>query len=262
MMIGDVFASTGGRVWDAGDDSPVLVFIHGSGQNHLGFQLQARFLANRGFRVLVPDMPAHFKTGGAALESVAAMADWYSGVLGAAGVSRAHIIGHSQGGLVALEWAARYPTQVQSLAIIASALAIPINAGLLDMARTDEPRAIAAMCDWGHGQVAHSHCHTVPGMVHVAYGRYLMGLNAAGALLADLSACAAYDGGEAAAGQVDCPCLCILAGADKMTPIAQGRLLAEALGAEVCEVAGAGHMLPSEHPVAVNRALRGFWDSC
>ena len=145
MMIGDIFASTGGRVWDAGDDSPVLVFIHGSGQNHLGFQLQARFLANRGFRVLVPDMPAHFKTGGAALESVAAMADWYSEVLGAAGVSRAHIIGHSQGGLVALEWAARYPKQVQSLAIIASALAIPINAGLLDMARTDESRAIAAM---------------------------------------------------------------------------------------------------------------------
>ena len=86
MMIGDVFASTGGRVWDAGDDSPVLVFIHGSGQNHLGFQLQARFLANRGFRVLVPDMPAHFKTGGEPLESVAAMADWYSGVLDAAGV--------------------------------------------------------------------------------------------------------------------------------------------------------------------------------
>ena len=47
-----------------------------------------------------------------------------------------------------------------------------------------------------------------------------------------------------------------------MTPIAQGRLLAEALGAQVCEVAGAGHMLPSEHPVAVNRALRGFWAGC
>ncbi len=90
----------------------------------------------------------------------------------------------------------------------------------------------------------------------------MMGLNAAGALLADLSACAAYDGGGAAAGRVDCPCLCILAGADKMTPIAQGRLLAEALGAQVCEVAGAGHMLPSEHPVAVNRALRGFWAGC
>ena len=55
--------------------------------------------------MLVPDMPAHFKTAGEPLDSVAAMADWYSGVLGAAGGSQAHIIGHSQGGLVALEWA-------------------------------------------------------------------------------------------------------------------------------------------------------------
>ena len=46
------------------------------------------------------------------MASVEAMADWIAGVLDAAGVDRAAVVGHSLGSLVALETAVRHPDRV------------------------------------------------------------------------------------------------------------------------------------------------------
>jgi hypothetical protein len=52
-----------------------------------------------------------------------------------------------------------------------------------------------------------------------------------------------------------------LAGSDKMTPPKKGRALAQAIaGSQLVEIAGAGHMLPSESPDEVNSALAGFFN--
>ncbi len=253
----ETFVSTGGRGFDA--SANVLLFLHGSGQSHLGFILQSRFFANRGWAVLAPDMPAHGLSKGDALAGIEDMADWVAELLDAAGATSANVIGHSQGGLIGLELAGRYPDRVKSLSQVATALAIPVNAALLDMARDNEPAAIAAMTDWGHGRDGHMHTHTVPGQDHMNYGRQLMAENVAGTLFADLSACANYTGGAAAAATVTCPCQVILAEKDKMTPVKFGLKMAQALKvSDPVIVAGAGHMLPSERPVEVNKALRLF----
>jgi len=253
----DTFASTGGRAFDA--EGEVILFIHGSGQSHLGFQLQHRFLANRGFQVLTPDLPGHGLSDGAPLTTIEDQADWIADFMTAAGVSRAHIGGHSQGGLVALELARRHGDRVRSLIFMATGLAIPVNDALISLADTKQPAAIAAMMDWGHGPTGHRHDHSMPGVSHMRYGAQLMDQNAAGALHADLSACAAYDGGSEAARTVDVPSLCILAGKDKMTPIKAGRALAAALPRNhTVEVPTAGHMIITEAPFAVNDAIRTF----
>jgi len=252
------FVSTGGR--DFEPDGDVLLFLHGSGQSHLSFLLQGRFLANRGFQVLVPDMPGHGLSKGAALTSIEEMADWCATVILAAGVEGpVNIIGHSQGGLVAMEMARRHPAMVKRAVFIATALSIPVNDMLLDLAKNKEPKAIDAMMDWGHGPVGHMHDHTMPGHSHLAYGRQLMAANETGALFTDLSACAAYSDGPVAAALVTCPSLCILADMDKMTPIKAGRKLVQTLPmAEVVELSNAGHMLTTERPFEVNQALRKF----
>ena len=71
-----IFASTGGRDFDP--SGPVVLFVHGSGQSHLGFMLQHRFFANRGFQCITPDMPGHGLSNGEALTTIEAMADWYA----------------------------------------------------------------------------------------------------------------------------------------------------------------------------------------
>ncbi|MEO4042734.1 alpha/beta hydrolase [Hoeflea sp. CAU 1731] len=252
-----VFVSTGGREFDP--NGTVLLLLHGSGQTHLTWMLQGRFLANRGWQLLMPDLPAHGLSGGEALTSIRDMAEWCADLLKQTGVKRAHVVGHSQGGLVGLELASSRPEVVASLSLVATALAIPVNPALLDMAQNREEKAIAAMTDWGHGREGHFHDATLPGLDQMNFGRHLMANNETGALFADLSACANYDAGEDAARSVACPCLCILAENDKMTPLKQGRKMAAALtDAREIVISGAGHMLPGEKPDEVLKALRVF----
>jgi pimeloyl-ACP methyl ester carboxylesterase len=256
----EVFVSTGGRAFDPA--SNVLLFLHGSGQSHLSFMLQGRFFANRGWAVLTPDLPGHGLSDGAALSTIEDMADWVAELLDGLDVTSANVIGHSQGGLIALELAARHSSKVKGLSQVATALAIPVNDALLGMAENKEPAAIAAMTEWGHGRDGHGHNHTMPGQDHMNYGKQLMAANAAGTLFADLSACANYTGGAAAAAKIKCPCQVILAQRDKMTPVKFGLKMAEALKvSDPVIVAGAGHMLPSERPVEVNKALRRFFET-
>ncbi|MGR3491196.1 MAG: alpha/beta fold hydrolase [Shimia sp.] len=255
----EAFASTGGRAFDPAGD--VVLFIHGSGQNHLGYMLQHRFLANRGWQAITPDFPGHGESAGEALTSIEAMADWMIAFMDAVGIDAAHMAGHSQGGLVLLEIASRYPERVKTASFISTALAIPVNDALVGMAESKEQKAIAAMMDWGHGPTAHIHDHTLPGTSHMIYGARLMGANAPGALFADLSACNAYTRGPEAAGEITCPTLCILAGQDRMTPIKAGRKLHAALDGELVEIPQSGHMSITEQPFDVTKPLRAFLDA-
>jgi len=254
-----IFASTGGRDFDPKGD--VILFIHGSGQNHLGFMLQHRFLANRGWQAITPDFPGHGQSEGSPLTSIEEMADWLVSFMDAADIDKAHIAGHSQGGLVALELAARHPARVRSAAFLGTAHAIPVNDYLLGLAKDKEPKAIRAMMDWGHGRTGHIHDHTLPGTSHMLYGAQLMASNAPGALYADLNACNSYTTGLDAAAKITCPTICILNGQDKMTPIKSGRKLHAALGGDLVEIPHSGHMSITEQPMDVNRALRAFLDT-
>ena len=50
------FAYTGGRPFTP--KQPAIVFVHGAAFEHSVWQWQSRYLANHGFTVLAPDLPA------------------------------------------------------------------------------------------------------------------------------------------------------------------------------------------------------------
>ena len=252
-----VHIATGGRAHSP--DAPALLFLHGSGQSHLTWVLQTRYFAYDGFNIIAPDFPGHGLSGGPPLTRIEDMADWAARLLAALSIDSAVVVGHSQGCLVGLELASRQAGLVSHLCLIAGAAAIPVNDYLVTSSVDRLDAAIMMMTGWGHGQTAHLHDNTQPGFSHLGFGRALMAANQTEALHADLLACNAYERGEAAAAALTQPCHLILAGADKMTPVKQGRRLAALIPqAGVTEIAGAGHMLPAEHPDEVNTALGRF----
>lgn len=255
----DTFVSTGGRKADK--DAPCLLFIHGSGQTHLTWLLQARFFANRGWSVLAPDLPGHGLSKGEALSSIEDMADWCHDLIIAAGHHKVTVIGHSQGGLVALELARRHPNVVAGIGLIALATAIPVNPQLITMAEDNEPAAFDAMVTWGHGRDGAFHDHPMPGNSHLHMGTRIMASNPKGVLATDLKACAAYTEGETAAASIMQPAMIILARDDRMTPWKQGQGLAKAIAhANLVTIENAGHMLPVERGDDVNKALRHLFE--
>ena len=209
-----VHIATGGLDFD--NSKPVLLFLHGSGQSHLTWVLQSRYFAHRGFAVLAPDLPGHGLSAGTPLTSIEEMANWCVALLDSLDVASATFVAHSQGVLITLDAAARHPEHVAGLALIAGAMAIPVNDMLVEMAKSKPEKAFAMMTSWGHGPAAHKFDNTQPGHAFLGYGRRVMAQNEDAALHADLVACNSYDGGPTAAAAVTQPSICLIAGRDRI----------------------------------------------
>lgn len=108
-----------------GDSGPPVVMVHGSAQGSaLGgdahFRTQER-LVERGWQLVVPDRPGHGRSPDPGRPDDASL----DGALVAQllGDEGAHLVGHSFGGAVALDAAARSPSKVRSLTLIEPAMA-------------------------------------------------------------------------------------------------------------------------------------------
>jgi len=250
------YATTGGKEFD--NTLPTVLFIHGSGMDHRAWALQTRWFAFHGYSVLAPDFPGHSLSDGEALTSIEEMGAWLNDFLIAASVEKAHVVGHSQGFLSALELANNHPEKVLSLTGIGTAAAIPVNPALIETAEVAPAKAADMMLQWGFGPAAQYGVSAVPGMQPIAIGRQIMSSNP---LAVDLKACANYDAGMGIAETLTIPSCLILGGKDKMTPLKAGKALASAMKAQVTVLPQHGHMLPVEAPKASLQALRGFISS-
>ena len=252
-----VFAATGGRPFDPG--MPALVFLHGAGMDHTVWALQTRFFAHHGRSVLALDLPGHGRSEGPPLDSIEAAAAWLARLIEAATEGLVALAGHSMGSLVALEAAARAPARIEKLALLGSALAMPVNETLLTAARAGGATAYAMVTDWGFGRAAHVGGHRGPGLWMTGAGLRLLEQGAPDLLGIDLGACNAYQGGAVSAAAVRCPALVLSGAADRMTPPRAAESLAAALACgRMTVLARAGHMMMVEQPDATLDALRDF----
>jgi pyruvate dehydrogenase E2 component (dihydrolipoamide acetyltransferase) len=115
-----------------GQDGEVVLLIHGYGGDRNSWLFLQEPLAAR-HRVYALDLPGHGTSSkDVGTGSVAMFAEVVLGVLDAIGAERAHLVGHSLGGSVAVAVAARDPRRISSLTLIApSGLGSEINAGYL-----------------------------------------------------------------------------------------------------------------------------------
>jgi pimeloyl-ACP methyl ester carboxylesterase len=258
------YAYTGGKPFDAG--LPTAVFIHGAEHDHSVWALQTRYFAHHGFGVLAVDLPGHCRSGGPALTSVTAMADWLAALLDAAGVRRAFVAGHSMGSLIALDFAGRYPERATHLALLATAMPMAVSDALLDAALHCDPEAIGMVNQWSHSTLAAKPSCPGPGFwLHGMNQRLMERVSASGEphlFLTDFTACNTYADGLARAAQVRCATRLIVGRRDAMTPARAAKALAGALaqaGAPVDTVTlEAGHALMTEQPDATLDALFSF----
>lgn len=251
------YAYTGGKTFDA--TLPTVVFVHGAELDHSVWALQSRYLAHHGYGVLTVDLPGHGRSGGAPLVSVEAMATWLGQVLDGVGVTRAALVGHSMGSLIATEFAGSQPTRATRLALIGSAFPMRVSDELLQATRTDEPRAQNMVNVWSHASSAHYPNNPGPGSWVHGINMRLMQRQRPGVMYADFNACNAYANGTARAAAVTCPALIVAGSRDVMTPARAGREFAKAFrDAKVVQLDGAGHNLMAERPDEVLDALIAF----
>ena len=252
-----VFATTGGKTFD--NKKPAVIILHGSGLDHTFWGLHSRFFAFRHYSVLCPDNPGHTNSEGPPLESIESIADWLNEVVCAIDAKNISLVAHSQGCLVALEFASRFKERLRTVSFIASGLTTPVNKGLINAAENNTEAAIAMMLSWGFGPAGHMHQGPIPGNSMIAGGKKVMRGNVPNELATDLKACDAYQNGKLAATAIDCPRQVILAGKDRMAPRKAGMELVDNLNKPDLTIIGdSGHMVPLEAPNRCRKLLRDF----
>jgi pimeloyl-ACP methyl ester carboxylesterase len=253
-----VYAATGGRPFDA--TKPVVIFVHGAGQDHSNWQRPARWCAWSGQSALAPDLPGHGRSDGPPLATILDMAQWIARLMDATGVRRAGLVGHSMGGAIALETAAALQERISRIALLGTGLVMPVNEDLLTAAREAPQQAQQMITGWALGARSKIGGNPTPGLWLPGGCMALLRRNRPGVLHAALDACNRWKSGAHAAQRVHCPALVVMGAGDSMTPPKFGKQLAAKIaGSRTVTIPDSGHMMLAEAPNAVLDALIDFF---
>ena len=255
------YCYTGGKPFNPA--LPTVVFIHGAQSDHSVWALQSRYFAHHGFSVLAVDLPGHGRSKGAALKTVAEMAEWIIAVFDAVGAQSAMLFGHSMGSLIALEVCSTASSRVSKLAMIGTAYPMKVSDTLLNAARDEEQSAIDMVNIWQHSSIAQKPSCPGPGFYVMGASQRLMQriskINPDKVFFTDFTACNSYSNGEQAAAKVQCPTLFVLAKNDMMTPPKASATISNAIAnSKVKIIENCGHSIMSEQPDALLSELFSF----
>ena len=259
------YCYTGGKAFDA--SQPTAVFIHGVLNDHSVWILQTRYLAHHGWNVLAVDLPGHCRSEGEAPSTVEEAADFIVGLLDAAGVQRAALIGHSWGSLIALEAAARLKERASHLVLVGTAFPMKVSPALLESALNEPMRALALVNVFSRSTLAPPPSALGVGTwvygASMALGRRVLASNPkVNVFHRGFKACDSYANGDAAIRQIACPVLFVLGKQDQMTQAksAKGLIDAACEAEKVVRVVSlpVGHHQMSEAPDATLFAIRDF----
>jgi len=232
---------------------PTIVLMHGSGLTHIVWSLHEQFYLSQGFNVLSVDLPGHGNSEGPSLKSIEEISNWIKSLMFKVDVSKVIIIGHSQGCLVGIDFASRYPELIEKLVLVAGSYKMPVNQDLIDLAEAGDERAVLLMMKWGYeGSKAFIGGNPVKKIINSA--REIREV-----LAVDLKACNNYKNGEESLKKIDCPTLCIFGDLDKMVPVKIGLKMSEQIkNSETKIISDCGHMIIFEKAFEMRKLVKEF----
>lgn len=243
-----LYVETGGREIESA--LPLVVMIHGAGQNAVIWRDLADHLASHGMSLLAVDLPGHGRSTSDAHDTVGEYAEIVAALIRDTDHRSATVIGHSLGGLVALHLAAEHPDVVDRLVLMGTGLRVPVNENLLEGVRAEDADWYGKMAGWSHSRTADA-ARALTETLHQSLR--------VGVMHAALTACDTYAGGADHAAAVDIPTAILIGEHDVMIVPEEVTALAEAIPhAEVVTIPDAGHNLMLDQPGATITAVEEF----
>jgi pimeloyl-ACP methyl ester carboxylesterase len=246
-----VFISTGGREFDK--EKSTILLMHGSGLTHIVWSFHEQFYSTQGFNVLSVDLPGHGNSEGPSLKSIEEISNWIKSLMEKLNIKKIIIIGHSQGSLVGIDFAARYPESILSLVLVAGTYKMPVNQDLIDYAEAGDEKAVLLMMKWGYeGSKAFIGGNPVKKIINSS--RDIREI-----LAVDLNACNNYKGGKESLEKINCPTLCIFGDLDKMVPLEVGNKMASMIkNSKKKVISNCGHMIIFEKALEMRKIVKEF----
>ena len=234
-------------------EKSTILLMHGSGLSHIVWSFHEQFYSTQGFNVLSVDLPGHGNSEGPSLQSIEEISDWIKSLMTKLNIEKIIIIGHSQGALVGIDFAARYPELILRLVLVAGSYKMPVNQDLIDYAESGDEKAIILMMKWGYeGSKAFIGGNPVKKIINSS--REIREI-----LAVDLNACNNYKGGKESLKKISCPTLCIFGDLDKMVPLEVGNKMASMINkSETKIINNCGHMIIFEKAFEMRKLVKEF----
>ena len=227
--------------------------MHGSGLSHIVWSLHEQFYVSQGFNVLSVDIPGHGNSEGPSLKSIEEISDWIRSLMRTLDILKITIIGHSQGSLVGIDFASRYPDLISKLVLVAGSYKMPVNQDLIDLAEAGDEKAILLMMKWGY-EGAKAFIGGNPVKKIIKSSRDIIEI-----LAVDLNACNNYKNGEKSLEKINCSTLCIFGDLDKMVPVKAGTKMSESIkNSETKIISNCGHMIIFEKAFEMRDIVKNF----
>jgi 3-oxoadipate enol-lactonase len=240
---------------------PTLIFLHGIGGRAHGWAPVMDACAHAGWPCLAWDMPGYGDSPWIHPYDFDGLSDALHALLLAHGLGQAVLVGHSMGGMVALQHWARHCADVKALVLVASSPAFgngsgdfqrefvaqrlaPLEAGrtLADVAE----RIVPSMLAPGASATAH------------AAAKACMGSIATETYRASIHALVTFEQ-RAALPSITVPTLCVAAELDRTaSPSVVQRMAEKIPGASCVVMPGVNHLLTFEQPDAFARVVLDF----
>ncbi len=245
-----VDVSMGSMVMEDAGEGPAVVLVHGLGGTSNSFQTLMPVLS--GYRVLRPDLPGAGRSGyRPGLPGMGGLVKSLKDALRAAGVDRAHFVGHSMGTLVCQHLAVDTPSLVTGLTLYGPILEPPAAArdGLKARAAAAREQGMSGIADAVSTGSVDGDSREANPVTEAFVRESLLRQDPMGYA----SHCEALAGAEAADhGRIGCPTLLVSGERDGVAPVAMGRELSQRIrGARLEVIAGIGHWMMIE---AVDRS--------
>ena len=246
-----MFVSTGGM--DFEEEKSSILLMHGRGLTHIVWSLHEQFYASQGFNILSVDLPGHGNSEGPSLKSIEEISDWVKSLMNVLDIKKIIIIGHSQGCLVGIDFASRYPNLINDLVLVAGSYKMPVNQDLIDYAEAGDEKVILLMMKWGYeGSKAFIGGNPVKKIINSS--REIREV-----LAVDLNACNNYKSGKESLEKINCPTLCIFGDLDKMVPLEVGNKMASMIkNSEKKIINNCGHMIIFEKAFEMRKIVKEF----
>jgi pimeloyl-ACP methyl ester carboxylesterase len=245
-----------------GAGAPV-VFISGLSGDHLAWAMQVPAVAAAGYRCLVFDSRDTGQTAQSPTPyTIRQLADDTAGLMAALGLSRAHIVGASMGGMIAQEIALHYPERVSSLTLVCTGTSVdPVTAGILRAWRVQRPHGspedfVLSLSAWIFTYRFYQQIDAVQGFLQMVGGNPFP--QTAAGFQRQCDAVLSHDT-ERRVASITAPTHVIVGAEDNLTPPRHARALAgQIAGATLTEIPAAGHGLFWEQAEAFNTAVLQF----
>jgi len=258
--------------------------MHGSGLTHIVWSLHEQFYASQGFNVLSIDIPGHGNSEGPSLKSIEEISDWVMQLMKKLNINKINFIGHSQGCLVGIDFASRYPNLIDKLVLVAGSYKLPVNQDLIDLAEAGDEKSVLLMMKWGYeGSKAFIGGNPVKKIINSsreireilavdlnACNNYKGGKESLKKIInssreireilaVDLNACNNYKNGKESLKKINCPTLCIFGDVDKMVPLEVGNKMAALIkNSEKKIINNCGHMIIFEKAFEMRKFVKEF----